>query len=699
MSRWALGLWLALWLLSPGACQAHPNLPSPPPPRPGPARPLASPEASRVEAEVAPQVAVLRCDRTLRARGWRGGWELSGLEGTLRRLGLPARWLTPEEVERGGWESPLLVLPDVRSMSPATAEAIRRGVASGGRILAFYQTSYRDEENHQLQPPRFRLADLFGVDARRWLGASSEEVWLEAAGIEGGIRFPLGRVEVMLCQPRPGATVLARWRGQDLPTALVEGPGGIYVGASLFAPENSDSPEVHRLLAALFERLLPGWQAPPVCTGPARPAWSAPPAPSLGADLEGGQEIRVGLAPVEGGVRVRAARGVRYPGGSAAELEVRRVDTIGRPPSLALYSPQGRLRWRGPGPLRLEGEPYLELVRWRPKGTYQWSAYRGALEWEPAPGGIRLVNRLPLESYLAGVLPSEMPAWFPGEALRAQAVVARTYTRAHLGRHQEGGHDLCAGVHCQVYQGVEGEAASTSQAVSQTRGELLVEGSAPCEAFYHAVCGGMGEEPTSVWPGSSPRPYLVSRPDSLEPGGQELKGEAAVRTFLGQPSTACCAAAGRFRWQESWTLEAFQGLLEESLPRLAPGAPALGRLREIEVLSRTPGGRVRVLEIRGSGGAARVEGDRVRWITSRGRIGAGGLHSALFTVAVEGGQVRISGGGWGHGVGLCQEGAAGRARAGASYRSILDHYYPQARLVCPPPQGEDSGMGRRTASP
>lgn len=629
-------------------------------------------------------MAVLRSPETLAAVGWRGEWEFQGAEGALRRLGVPFVTLTPARLEAGQWQGRLLVLPDVRLMSEATAAAVRRHVQGGGRILATYQTSYRDEKNQPMKPAAFRLGDLFGVDFHRWAGSSPTGVAMRM----GDRTVALGRGEAMLVRARPGSTVLAEWVGPEPSPALVEAPAGVYAGANLFAPENSDSPQVTRLLGSLLERLLPGFRTP-AAPVPASPL--APKLPFVEIPAQG-REVSVGLAPLDADAVVSAAQGVCWPGGQARRVRVRRIATVGRPPAVAIYDERGRLLVRSEQPLRLQGAPWLEVLRLNPNGTYRWAAYRGDVRLDPGAERVGLVNVLPLEPYLAGVVPNEMPPWFPPQALRAMGVVARTFTLSHLGRHQGEGFDLCATVHCHVYEGLASEHPSSSEAVRETLDQVLLWDGRPADTTYHAVCGGEGDSPAAVWPGSPPEPYLPGRPDTADAAPRDLSREADLRAFLDTPQDAFCDTAGRFRWEETWTLPDLSRKVAESLPRLlGKDAPLVGDLRRVEVTGRMPHGRVATLLLEGDLGRAEVRGDAVRWLTSGGRIGAGGLQSTLFYVDLAEGKVRIRGGGWGHGVGLCQEGAAGRARAGQDYRAILEHYYPGTRQGGDQPRRTEPG--------
>jgi len=339
--------------------------------------------------------------------------------------------------------------------------------------------------------------------------------------------------------------------------------------------------------------------------------------------------------------------------------------------------------------LTLSASPYLNCWQENANETVRWSAYRGSLTLKVTDSGISAINQLPSDSYLAGVIPSEVPFTFPPEALKAMAVVARTYAISHLGRHSSEGFDVCSEVHCQVYRGLAAEHPYTSAAVLSTRGELLHFHDKPADCSFSACCGGHGVDAKDTWPGMTDKVYLAGTYDQLPASPQaDLTQEAAFRGWLDGRYPAFCSAAGRFRWEESMLWSQFETKLKESVPVLLPNS-TLTSLKSVEVTRRDRSGRVAELKLGADPVDLTLGGDSVRWLTSGGRIGAGGLQSSLFYLDVSGvgeaRSLRIRGGGWGHGVGLCQEGAAGRAKAGQSYRQLIQHYYPGTVLLSPEP--------------
>jgi len=293
--------------------------------------------------------------------------------------------------------------------------------------------------------------------------------------------------------------------------------------------------------------------------------------------------------------------------------------------------------------------------------------YRGIVEIVRDTAGFTLVNRVRLESYLLGVVSAEMGrrnlAEF--EALKAQAVVSRTYALRNLRRRAALGFDLHAGVADQVYAGSGSETPEGLEAVRSTRGMVLTHGGAPIDAFYYSTCGGQTAEGVEVFRAAS-RPYLRSFSDVDERGA------------------AFCRISPRYRWREEWTGGALLATLQRTLPAAAGvSRDRVGEVRDVWVAQRTSSGRVGRLGITLRSNQVMVDGPAVRQVL---RPASGDLlRSAAFTLTATGagrGITRLvaEGNGAGHGVGLCQWGAVGRSRAGHDFRRILAAYYPGAAI-------------------
>jgi stage II sporulation protein D len=351
------------------------------------------------------------------------------------------------------------------------------------------------------------------------------------------------------------------------------------------------------------------------------------------------------------------ARLAEIPAGEVWRLTVGGTGVVAMAPGGGASAPSEAVDISSPRP------EALVLVDGRP--------YRGAVSALRDRTGVTVVNRLPMESYLLGVVSAEMGrrSGLDQEALRAQAIVSRTFALRNLRRWQALGFDAYATVADQVYGGAAAETPEGRAAVEATRGMVLTYGGAPIDAFFYSTCGGRTADGTEVFRAAN-RPYLRSVPDVAEDG------------------VAYCSLSPRFRWHEEWTGEALRATLQRTLPALPPGtvgsaAGDVSRVRDVRVSYRTPSGRVGRLAITLPLGDVLVDGPGVRQVLRP--VSGGLLRSNVFdlTVSRAGGQVvRLvaDGAGAGHGVGFCQWGAVGRARRGQEHQQILAAYYPGAVL-------------------
>jgi stage II sporulation protein D len=274
--------------------------------------------------------------------------------------------------------------------------------------------------------------------------------------------------------------------------------------------------------------------------------------------------------------------------------------------------------------------------------------------------GILPLAELSLEEYLRGVVPAEMfPSW-EAEALKAQAVLARTYTLAFQ-RRRHGDYDICDQVHCQVYLGIDNETYRTTRAVRETRGQVLTYREAPARIFYHSTCGGATAIPAAVFAED-----LESTEDAPAP---RVVSDLVL-------SGALCSKSPHFLWEYRLERKRFQRFLDS----LAAGRSGVGTIRKLRILQRDETGRISRLELVGDGGTFPMSGNDFR-LRFMGRFGRDTLKSTLFSIRMDGDSVFLEGRGYGHGVGLCQWGAQALAGRGYSYQAILQHYYPQSRLT------------------
>jgi SpoIID/LytB domain protein len=309
-------------------------------------------------------------------------------------------------------------------------------------------------------------------------------------------------------------------------------------------------------------------------------------------------------------------------------------------------------------------------------GPAETRAYRGRLYLTlDGDGRLVAVNGVTLEELLRGLVPSEMPARAPLEALKAQAVTARSNVLAQIGtRHLTDPYVLCSTVHCQAYKGEGAEVRSTDEAVRLTRGEALFGGRdrSLVDAVYSAVCGGHGEDNDAVW-GGIPGASLRGQADLPDPEGRwaSLADDGRLALFLSDSPPGWCRRASlmkkgdRYRWARR--------IASAEMDRLT--APlGVGPVKAISVARRGVSGRALVLRVEGERGSTVVHGE----LAIRKLLGD--LMSAMFVVEREAGGWVLRGGGWGHGAGMCQMGAIGRAEERQDYRQILKAYYSGAEV-------------------
>jgi stage II sporulation protein D len=277
--------------------------------------------------------------------------------------------------------------------------------------------------------------------------------------------------------------------------------------------------------------------------------------------------------------------------------------------------------------------------------TVAGRSYRGRL-WLKAVGGqLALVNQVGLEDYLKGVLPSEIPASWPPESLKAQAVAARSFAVAKAQKAIQQPWDLDDSTASQAYKGADGEQDAPSKAVDATRGQVLCWAQSVVEAYFHSNSGGYTADAAEVWGGPAP-PYLRGEPDDASED---------------QPHYA-------------WNAEL---PLEEAQRKLEAAGLWQGFLAGVRGEERSDSGRWVTVVLVGDGEHRKLLSANA----FRMALGADRLRSTNFKVKVKGDALVFEGLGWGHGVGLSQEGARALALRGSKCRGILEHYYPGTRLA------------------
>ncbi len=308
--------------------------------------------------------------------------------------------------------------------------------------------------------------------------------------------------------------------------------------------------------------------------------------------------------------------------------------------------------------------------------------YEGEVSvYESDNGKPEVIIGLPLEDYLCGVVPYEIGGDSPLEALKAQAVAARSEAIMALtsdlyrGKH----HDLTSDVECQVFSGNKKRTPASDKAVHETRGLILTNDGKPINAYYASNCGGYSELIENVWPDrSSPETYHHAGKDSKERPIQDLSTEKNAREWIfSQPDVFCNPnlnislpnwSQKNFRWQKT--------MKRDDLANMISAANDLGDLLQIKVLKRGVSGRISHAIFILEKDSIDVSGElaiRQMWHPA--------LRSACFVVDQDGDNFILNGAGWGHGVGMCQSGAVAQAINGSDFKEILEHYYQKSEIV------------------
>ncbi len=320
--------------------------------------------------------------------------------------------------------------------------------------------------------------------------------------------------------------------------------------------------------------------------------------------------------------------------------------------------------------------------------------------------GLTLINDVDLESYVESVIASEMNADSPVELLKAHAVISRSWLIAQLnqtvgsggsysrqekpgsdeweiqrwyGRDAHTKFDVCGDDHCQRYQGIGDCPDSVRSAVEATRGQFLVFGTDVCDARFSKCCGGVTEDYSAAWD-EREVPYLRSVPDGPERPDDidfwirsdprahcNTKDEGLLRRILPDFDFE---THDFFRWSVHYSPEELSELIG------AKSGIDLGTVTDLEPLQRGSSGRITRLQIVGSRAKLSVGKE----LEIRRLLSATHLFSSAFVVDENRDGITLVGAGWGHGVGLCQIGAAVMASRGSVYGEILSHYYPGASV-------------------
>ena len=255
---------------------------------------------------------------------------------------------------------------------------------------------------------------------------------------------------------------------------------------------------------------------------------------------------------------------------------------------------------------------------------------------------ITLVNKLDLEDYLLSVVPSEIPNHWIKEALKAQSIAARSYALGYLNRRRSKGYDLESSIEDQLYLGVASERKSTTEAVKETIGEVLLDkDNKPLIALYHSSGGGYTDSIENLWD-QKPSIHIQPRPDYDD-------------------------KSPYFKWNREYKLTEINNLLSSL---------TIGNVVNITPLSRSISQRVTWVEITGTKSKAIIRGEEFRKLLN--------LPSSKFNFLIEQSLIKFAGRGFGHGLGMSQWGSKALAEKGFSHKEILAHYYPGTKLAIVP---------------
>lgn len=310
--------------------------------------------------------------------------------------------------------------------------------------------------------------------------------------------------------------------------------------------------------------------------------------------------------------------------------------------------------------------------------------YGGSLELQPnAHGDFSLVNHVPLETYLRGVVPYEIGASAPAQAVAAQTIIARTYALRNLRRFAVDDYQLCATVHCQVYKGLEGANPTSDSAITKTAGLVLTYDNELIDALYSSTTGGVTASFEDTWNGSE-RPYLQPVVDSPNPRWDLIKhpldSERNFRHFI--KMTRGFNETGRkgvFRWQRSRSIANLTKDLRKYLQKTRHPMADFKTIKSMEIFKRSRSGRIRTLEIETEQGKLQLHKNEIRSALQPPRSTFFYLEPLLDQNKTLKGYAFV-GGGFGHGVGLSQYGSYNLANIGWSAEKILAFYYPQTTL-------------------
>ena len=309
--------------------------------------------------------------------------------------------------------------------------------------------------------------------------------------------------------------------------------------------------------------------------------------------------------------------------------------------------------------------------------------YGGSLQLQPnAYGTYTLVNQVPVETYLRGVVPHEIGAEAPYAAVEAQTILARTYALRNLRRFAADGYELCADTHCQVYKGLTSTWPAADQSIAATKGLVLTYNNELIDALYSSTTGGVTAPFSDVWNGAE-RPYLRAVIDSPNPtwnlSQKSLADEQNFRQFLNLKQGFNETGRDEFRWRYTNTIEQITAYLQRYLKKSKHPLANFTTIQQMQVVERSPAGRILKLLVQTDKGIIEIHKNEARSAFEPP------LSTLYYLDPILGADKTLKGyafvgGGFGHGVGLSQYGAHNLAKLGWSGQQILNFYYPGAQI-------------------
>jgi len=327
---------------------------------------------------------------------------------------------------------------------------------------------------------------------------------------------------------------------------------------------------------------------------------------------------------------------------------------------IQLYNENRNLLYRQSFPIILEPADVNSRFR------FHGETYDGSIYFQPAgENTVYLINKILLEDYLRGVVPAEIPAINRDEfeAIKAQAICARTYALARIEKQRDLYYDVEATIADQVYRGIDRHLALADQAIKETGGVIVTHINEPATIYYHSTCGGRLESAENVWP-VSPVSYLE--------GGVDAVGDIYS-----------CSASPYFRWLETLSLNKLDSLFEmqyQKSPLKKPVEDTTEITIDIQVLKRNSSGRVSDLQIMYADTTVLLSGYQIRHFF-KDKAGRSLPSNLFYLTQANDSTLTIHGGGYGHGVGMCQFGALYMARHGFMHYHIINKYFPGTKLI------------------